>query len=317
MKRFLLISFLLLSFFFFKTTQTIAVEESQLPRPAGWINDFANILPDENKRKISEIIADLENKTGAEIAVVTISTLQDETVETYAFKLFNKWGIGKKGENNGVLILVALKERKIRIEVGYGLEPVLTDGICGDIIRSILTPAFKKENFAGGLEEAVGTISGIIQKEPGALSNLKQKSLHQNEPDAAFLIIWYGLCLLFTFLAAGIVFLGLSITAIIILNISTLILMRQGSPLAYRFTILSLLVPFFIGFFSVFLGAYMRIRQMNFLKKHYGSAWKKHWPWYYGPIDSGTGSGRGGGFGGGGGGFGGGSSGGGGASGGW
>lgn len=108
---------------------------ASFPQPVGYVNDFAGVIDDESKKKMEEIIKFIEEKTGAEIAVVTIKTLEGESIEMFANKLFQQWGIGKKGKDNGVLILISLKEKKIRIEVGYGLEDILPDGLCGEIIR--------------------------------------------------------------------------------------------------------------------------------------------------------------------------------------
>src|SRR5687768_7244828 len=106
-----------------------------LPKMEGPVNDLAGVLAPEAEQAIKSRIRAVEAATTAEIAVVTVRSLEGETVETYANRLFNQWGIGKKGKDNGVLILAAIEDRKIRIEVGYGLEGTLPDGRCGQIIR--------------------------------------------------------------------------------------------------------------------------------------------------------------------------------------
>src|SRR5262249_12642103 len=92
------------------------------------------------------------------IAVATVPTLEGDTVESYSVELFKRWGVGKKGKDNGVLILVAPSEHKTRIEVGYGLESQLTDGTCGEIIREEMLPAFRQNKYGPGLVAAVAAI---------------------------------------------------------------------------------------------------------------------------------------------------------------
>jgi uncharacterized protein len=131
-------------------------------KPQGWVSDFANILSDEVKTQVNSLIRDTKKSTGAEMAVVTISSLEGMTVEEYAVKLFEKWGIGEKGRDNGVLLLVAPNERKVRIEVGYGLEPVITDSRAGDIIRGTILPFFKAGDYNQGILQGSMHIAALI-----------------------------------------------------------------------------------------------------------------------------------------------------------
>jgi len=128
-------------------------------KPTGYVNDFAGILPPNKKQAIELHISDYHHKTGTEIAVVTVSSLEGQSVEEYANRLFREWGIGQKGKNNGLLILIAVKEHKTRIEVGYGLEPKLTDGFCGDVIHNEMVPQFKQGRFAEGIHDALNAIT--------------------------------------------------------------------------------------------------------------------------------------------------------------
>lgn len=140
-------------------------------KPIGYVNDFAGILTEADKARIKTLITETEKKTSAEIAVVTINSLEGANLEEFANEIFNTWGIGKKGKDNGALILVAKNERKIRIETGYGLEPILPDGKCGEIIRNVLTPAFRKGEFGEGLYQAVELIAKIIGGEDVPVSS--------------------------------------------------------------------------------------------------------------------------------------------------
>ena len=95
--------------------------------PTGYVNDFAEILSTETRASLEELLSSTDASTSAQVAVVTIKSLDGDTIENYAEKLFQEWGIGQKGKDNGVLLLVAVDDRKVRIEVGYGLEGALTD----------------------------------------------------------------------------------------------------------------------------------------------------------------------------------------------
>lgn len=148
------------TFVFFMVSVVLNAEI--LFKPAGYVNDFANVIDGNTESELSSIIARAEQKTGSEIAVVTVPSLDGMTVEEYAVKLFNEWKIGKKGKDTGVLVLVAPTERKVRIEVGYGLEPVLPDGLAGEIIREQFIPHFKTGDFSRGILAGVGRVAGIV-----------------------------------------------------------------------------------------------------------------------------------------------------------
>jgi uncharacterized protein len=132
------------------------------PKPNGWVNDFAGILKESTRQQLAQDITVLEHRTSVEVAVVTVPSLDGETVEMYANKLFKEWGIGKKGKDNGVLILVAPRERHMRIEVGYGLEPYLPDGLAGEVIRRQMLPAFKLKDYDRGVIDGTERVIAII-----------------------------------------------------------------------------------------------------------------------------------------------------------
>ncbi len=131
-------------------------------KPKGWVSDFAGILSETSKSQIDVQLAEVKKSTGAEIAVVTVTSLEGMSVEEYAVKLFNAWGIGEKGKDNGVLFLIAPNERKARIEVGYGLEPVITDGRAGEIIRENVIPFFKAGDYDQGILQGSMRIAALI-----------------------------------------------------------------------------------------------------------------------------------------------------------
>lgn len=146
-----------------------------LAKPVGYVNDFAEIISPAVEARLE---VDLENYTAEssnELAVVTLKSLEEDTVENTAVAIFEQWGIGQKNKDNGVLLLVAPNERELRIEVGYGLEPVLTDSRAGTIIREVITPKFKENDYdvgiTGGVEAIITVLSGQDLPQPVAANN--------------------------------------------------------------------------------------------------------------------------------------------------
>jgi uncharacterized protein len=131
------------------------------------VNDFAGLLAPETVSRLESLSRALREKTGDAVTVVTVETIEPETVEGYAVRLFQKWGIGEKGKDNGILILVAEKERKTRIEVGYGLEGTIPDATASRIIRDLMLPAFREGNYDRGVDLAVQAVIGKIAAERG------------------------------------------------------------------------------------------------------------------------------------------------------
>lgn len=134
------------------------------PSYTGFVNDYAGLLSAEGKAQLEDRLSQLEKDTTAEVAVVTITSLEGESIEDYAVGLFEKWGIGKEDKDNGVVFLVALTERKVRIEVGYGLEPVLTDGRAGRILDTAVVPNFKTGDYETGIIAGVAAIEDYLRE---------------------------------------------------------------------------------------------------------------------------------------------------------
>lgn len=151
----------LLALGFLTAAETAVARE--FPKPQGAVSDFAGVLDADARARLTSLAAGLENKTTAELAIVTVPSLEGDTVENAANALFNAWGVGKKGKDNGVLILLAVQDRKTRIEVGYGLEGTLNDGLCGEIIRAKMIPEFKAGRLAAGLEAGAQSVATIVR----------------------------------------------------------------------------------------------------------------------------------------------------------
>jgi uncharacterized protein len=140
------------------------------PRPDGYVNDFAAVLTDDDEAYLENYLRALEAATSAEVAIVTVTSMDGMTIEEYAHRLFAEWGIGKEQVDNGVLLLVAPNDRAVRIEVGYGVEAILPDGLAGEIIRTDMVPEFNAGNLRRGIGRGVDRIARILRRDPAAVS---------------------------------------------------------------------------------------------------------------------------------------------------
>lgn len=128
------------------------------PNPPKLVNDFANVLSPDEEAQLEKTLVAYDDSTSNQVAIVLINTLNDYPIEEYAIKLFRDWGIGNKKTNNGVLIIAAIDDRKIRIEVGYGLEGAIPDIIANRIIRNDIQPNFRRSDYYDGLDAAASSI---------------------------------------------------------------------------------------------------------------------------------------------------------------
>ncbi len=130
--------------------------------PDGHVSDFAQVLSVEEESSLESSLEEVKQRTGAEVAVVTVPNMGGDYIEHYAVELFREWGIGMREKDNGLLVLVAVEEREARIEVGYGLEGVITDSRSGEIIRTSMVPSFKEGKYATGLSGAIDKIDSLL-----------------------------------------------------------------------------------------------------------------------------------------------------------
>jgi uncharacterized protein len=279
-------------------------------RHAAHVSDFAGVLTPVQKESLEARCRQLREKTGAELAVVTLQSLEGGQIDDFAVRLFQQWGIGQKDRDNGVLLLVALDDREARIEVGYGLEPILPDALAGRVLDQQLFPAFKQQKYGEGLAAAVERLATIIEKNEPASAHLRGKA----DPPGTFLTV----LILSLFVAIGSFALGVSLNRppgclvpLIFVAIPIFIGLAIAFPLAPLVHVPLSLVMMWLGWQS---------------RQNQGRKGRRAADWTSGPAwdtwtSGGGGSGwSGGGFSGGGtswGGFSGGSSGGGGASGSW
>ena len=152
---------------------TLQAAEPRFPKLTGNVVDNANLLSSAVQQRISSQLTAHENATGNQVGVVTLPNLQGYDIATYGYQLGRHWGIGQKDKNNGALLIVAKQERRMRIEVGYGLEGKLTDAISANIIQTIIRPAFKRGQFDQGIEAGA---TAIIQALGGQYSMRKTSS---------------------------------------------------------------------------------------------------------------------------------------------
>lgn len=257
------------------------------------VNDNADMLSSGTEKQLESMLAALEQEESTQLAVLTIPSLEGESLEEFSLKVVEKWRLGRQGLDNGALLLIAKEERKIRIEVGYGLEGALTDLESGQIIRNIITPRFRNGNFDGGVTDGVAAMVAAVRGEFNEQDFTGSSRGADSEIAGFFIFITFilfniGRILHRNKMLAG----GLGAMAA-----------PAGGALFFSGQWLLILGLIPVGFLAGFLAS-MFIAHLNLRPSGRRGS-------YYGPFSGGFG-GSGGGFSGGGGGFGGG-----GASGGW
>lgn len=176
----------------------VGLAVAQFPAPTGFVNDFAGVLDANTRAHLDGRVQAYERETHNEMAIAIFSSLGGRTIEDLAVRLFEQWGVGKRAQNNGILLVVAVQDRRVRIEVGYGLEGKVPDAQAGRIIRDIIAPKFRQGDYAGGLEAAIDELSRLTGGT--AAAPLPPSSRPQGAPPLA--IPWAGLIVL-AILAVG------------------------------------------------------------------------------------------------------------------
>ncbi len=166
----------------------VAAVAQTFPALTGRIVDQANVISADARRTIEPKLVDLETKSGIQLVVATVNSLEGQEIEPYANALFRKWQLGEKAKNNGVLLLVAPKERRVRIEVGYGLEGTLTDALSKVIIVNAITPRFKAGDFSDGILRGVDDIITVLTTDASEWE--KRPSLRLDNQPASDPINW-------------------------------------------------------------------------------------------------------------------------------
>ena len=173
-----------------------------VPELSGRINDYAQLLSPEAEARIDGRLTKLEQEMGAQVVVLTIDTLEDEQLEEYSLRVAETWKLGRAEHDDGALLLIVKNDRKMRLEVGYGLEPVLSDVMSKRILDQILRPSFRAGDFDGGAERAVDAIDGLVR----GTSTLPPPSSSDMQTDVSpriFGALWLLFLVPFVFVVIG------------------------------------------------------------------------------------------------------------------
>jgi len=250
----------------------VAAGATAVPYLTGRVVDNAEILKPATRERVAALAKAHEDKTTDQIAVLTVTTLGGESIEEYAGRVFAAWKLGQKGKDNGVLVVVAPQDHKMRIEVGYGLEGTLPDVAASRIIRNVMTPAFRNDNFDDGVAQGVEAIvaqlegqttgAGTSAQFADVESGSKKQSFEFNGPD----IPWYMRILLGCFIFG-------------IIGLFTVIgVMTPGVGwFLYVF-----LIPFWAMFPIIIIGPKATVGLLGVYLVGYPVAklWLKRQPWY-------------------------------------
>jgi uncharacterized protein len=199
-----LLSILFLSLLTAQFSHAVSIPEN----PGNHVVDLAGIIDNSTEAKLNQYLSELEQKTTAQIAILTIKSLEGESIEDLSITVaHDKWKLGQKGKDNGVLLLVSLSDRKYRIEVGYGLEGVIPDSMAGSIGRSYLVPFFKKGEYSNGIYAASLALANEIANDSGVkITGMPQlkRTLHRTGKDQS--ISLFGKIVSFIFFLILIIF---------------------------------------------------------------------------------------------------------------
>lgn len=205
------------------------------PRPSGHVNDYALVLTADDRAYLENFLQTLERDTTAEVVVVTVTSLDGLTIEEYANRLFADWGIGTKTKDNGVLLLVAPAERKVRIEVGYGLEGSLPDGLAGEIIRTAVVPEFKLGNLRRGIGRGLDRISRVVRGDAAAVAAVPSAPAAEagsGIPPVLLAVPFFGIFVLLGGVAAGLALRTKTIALLIAAGLLTVIPMLLAATMS-------------------------------------------------------------------------------------
>jgi uncharacterized protein len=169
-----------------------AAAQLVFPELSGRVVDNAQLLSPEDRAALNAELKALEDKSSDQLVVVTLPSLQGYTIEDYGYQLGRHWGIGTAKLNNGVLLIVAPNERKVRIEVGRGLEPTLTDALSSIVINHAILPRFRAGDFAGGIKDGVGDIVRVLTGDAAEVEARARARQDADDPaiDWIVVIIW-------------------------------------------------------------------------------------------------------------------------------
>jgi len=238
----------------------------EVPQLAGYVNDKAGILNQQETSALDQYLKSFEEETSNQIFILTVDSLKGEPIFDYALQVYEQWQPGTKEKDNGTLLLIAKKERKVRINVGYGLEGVLTDAKSGEIIRYVIAPHFREGDYAKGLMSGVYAIVQAVNGEfhPSTTDTAYANQAVDNRVNTVFLISIFLALLSWTFFNNGKkkmpVLFGMIAAALMIMILGVqlpllllLLLIFLGGPL-YAFFVMLLLIIFVSSRFGYYGG---------------------------------------------------------------
>ena len=165
------------------STLALAVDWKAL-KPEGYVSDFAHVVDPQSKAALEQYAGRVEQVTGAQMALVTLRTLEGEPIDDVANTMYRDWGVGQKGKNEGILLLLVVGDRRSRLEVGYGLEPILPDGFDGSVLRD-MRPALRQGQYGEAMMAAAETIGSTIAKAKNvSLDAQLPRRMRRSAPDS-------------------------------------------------------------------------------------------------------------------------------------
>jgi uncharacterized protein len=157
-------TFLIIAFVFFYGAFAHAEDYPAVPIRQGRVTDLANILSTETNERLSKKLAAYEQRTQHQLAILIVPTLSGESIESYSLRVSNTWKLGLKGLNNGILVTLAISERRVRIELGYGMEPFISNANAATIINTVMVPAFRRADYGGGLDAGLSELMKLASE---------------------------------------------------------------------------------------------------------------------------------------------------------
>ena len=225
----------------------LAQDFVEVPRLTSRVTDLTNTLTPQQTSRLENTLLAFESQKGSQVAVLLIRSTKPETIEGYAIRVAEAWKIGRKKVDDGVILLIAKDDRRMRIEVGYGLEGVLTDSVADQIIRSIITPHFRQNEFYTGIQKGVAAILSVIQGEKLPEPTKKARAFQRGRPKKGnFMLFFFILAFILAKILRG--SLGAGISGFIVTFASVLL----------GLLFFDWLIGLFIGIFaSVFSGSFL------------------------------------------------------------
>ena len=178
------------------------------PAFTGYVVDAAHILPPTTVAALTDKLAAYQKATGGQLIVATVPSLGDVPIEDYGYQLGRAWGVGQKGKNTGAILIVAPTDRKVRIEVGYGLEPILTDALTNVIINEKIVPEFRKGDIGTGVSAGVDAILGQLQADPGVAAaaasqaTVERTTTHHRASAGPGALVWLAIVVVWVIFSA-------------------------------------------------------------------------------------------------------------------